>query len=140
MKKLFLLISVFSVGIISQAAHISGVKFNNICTQNTGSTDNEDFRNLAPVMIYNGYSENFEIEVNWNSPDYRPNRIQFWIDMNADKKESNNEYFTYTISLSGISGTKVKVSINNFTTPTSTSLKKDAALNMKISMFMLILE
>lgn len=135
MKKLFLLISVFSVGIISQAAHISGVKFNNICTQNTGSTDNEDFRNLAPVMIYNGYSENCEIEVNWNSPDYRPNRIQFWIDMNADKKESNNEYFTYTISLSGISGTKVKVSINNFTTPTSTSLKKDAALNMKISMF-----
>lgn len=49
MKKLFLLISIFSVGIISQAAHISGVKFNNICTQNTGSTDNEDFRNLAPI-------------------------------------------------------------------------------------------
>lgn len=137
MKKLFLLISTLSVGIISHAtaAHISGVKFNNICTQNTSSKDNEDFRDLIkPIMIYKGYSENCEIELNWNSPDYNPNKIQFWIDLNDDKKETNDEYFNYNINVSGNSGSKVKVIINNFSTPSNSNLKKDAALNMKITM------
>lgn len=138
MKKLFLLISILSVGIISHATaasgHISGVKFNNICTSNSSSTNNEDFRHLNPIMIYNGYSENCEIELNWTSPDKRPDKIRFWIDVNDDKQEAANEYFFYNINVSGNFGSKKKVTINNISTPSNSNLKKDVALNMKITM------
>lgn len=127
---MFLLISIMSLSFITHAAHISRVKFNNI-NNSSSSSDNENFRNLTPFMIYVGYSETFEVEMNWNTPDYRPDRVQLWIDLNSNSKEDKGEYFNYNTGFTGNSGTKVNFRFQ-FSIPNN--VRVDVSNKMKISM------
>ncbi len=130
MKKIFVLIVLISFGFITHAAHISRVKCNNM-NNSSGSANNENFRALTLINFFMGYSETFEIEMNWNGMSYIPDRVRLWIDLNDNNIEEISEYNFVSTGITATSGTKVVFNFNfNIPFNSNTNVIKQ----MKISM------
>ena len=137
MKKLPLLIAFFFYAFWANAndyAWISRVKFNNINKYSGDVKSDQDFTGDYPMMLYQGYSETFEVEVNWSRSNsfYQPDDVELWIDLNENKQEEASEKSYVALNLNGAAPGKKTIS---FSYSMPGNVKVNSNKLMKISLY-----